>query len=89
MRQSHYAAVADDGGKISGEHETQLIEGAEFDLFASSPDELVRKIKYLVIEIHYHYDQGTAKVKILTERLKALGFVDITIEETHRTNFLA
>ena len=49
----------------------------------------MRKIRYLVIEIHYHYDQGTAKAKLLTERLKALGFLDITIEETHRTNFLA
>jgi FkbM family methyltransferase len=65
------------------------IEGAEFDLFASSPDELVKKIRYLVIEIHYHFDQGPTKAKILTERLRALGFVDITIEEAHRTNFLA
>ena len=65
------------------------IEGAEFDLFASSPDELLRKIRYLIVEIHYFHDQGPTKAKILLERLKALGFVDITIEETHRTNWVA
>lgn len=65
------------------------IEGAEFDLFASSTDDLLKKIRYLIIEIHYFHDQGPGKAKVLSERLKALGFTDITIEEPHRTNLPA
>jgi FkbM family methyltransferase len=65
------------------------IEGAEFDLFASSTDDLIKKIRYLIIEIHYFHDEGPAKAKALTERLKALGFMDVTIEEAHRANPVA
>jgi FkbM family methyltransferase len=62
------------------------IEGAEFELFASSADELVGKIRYLVMELHYFSDGGPAKAKALVERLTALGFLDITIEDGPRTN---
>lgn len=65
------------------------IEGAEFDMFASSADELVGKIKYLIMELHYFYDQGPAKAKVLIERLTALGFLDITIEDGPRTGLAA
>jgi FkbM family methyltransferase len=65
------------------------IEGAEYELFASSPDDLLQKIRYLVMEMHYFHDSGPAKAQVLIERMTALGFVEMTIEEGHKTGAAA
>jgi FkbM family methyltransferase len=57
------------------------IEGAEYELFASSPDEAVQRIRYLIIEFH-----DSSKTPALIKRIAALGFVDITIEKGHETD---
>jgi len=52
------------------------IEGAEYELFASAPDDVLRKIRYLIIEFH-----DASKTPALLERIEALGFVDMTISK--------
>jgi len=59
------------------------IEGAEFELFETAPEEVLKKIRYLVMEIHQSPENVTTSVKVLREKLEALGFVDITIPERH------
>jgi FkbM family methyltransferase len=61
------------------------IEGAEFELFASSPDDLLCRIRYLIMEIHHFHVSGPIQAPALFEKLAALGFKDITIEEGHET----
>jgi len=58
------------------------IEGAEFELFDSSPDELLQKMRYLIMEIHPMGDSALAKMQALLARLDSLGFKDITFGET-------
>jgi hypothetical protein len=65
------------------------IEGEEFDIFAAASDDLLRRIRFLVTEMHYFRDEGAARAEALVERLKGLGFVDITIEEADRTGDVA
>jgi len=57
------------------------IESAEYDLFASSPDDLLRKIRYLVIELH-----DPSRTPQLIEKIAALGFVEITVQEARKTD---
>jgi FkbM family methyltransferase len=56
------------------------IEGAEYEALESSPDELLRRIRYLIIELHV-----PPKTPALIERLSALGFRQIAGEKDHRT----
>jgi FkbM family methyltransferase len=51
------------------------IEGAEYDLFASSHDDLIRRMRYLVIELH-----DPSRTPAFLERLTALGFTEIAVE---------
>jgi FkbM family methyltransferase len=55
------------------------IEGAEYELFESTPDDVVRRIKYLIIEFH-----DSLKTPALMGRIADLGFVDITLERSRR-----
>lgn len=57
------------------------IEGAEFEMFESTPDDVMQRLRYLILEIHYFHDSSSAKAQALRERLAALGFSDITIDE--------
>jgi FkbM family methyltransferase len=54
------------------------IEGAEYELFDSSPDELLRKIRYLIVEFH-----DPAKTPAVINRLTGLGFAAIQTDERH------
>ena len=62
------------------------IEGSEFELFASAPDSLLRRIRYLIMELHYFDEAAVAKGRALKERLASLGFSDVTIDKGHETN---
>ncbi len=55
------------------------IEGAEYDLFASSPDQLLRKIRYLFIEFH-----DASRTPALLKRLADLGFEDIAVQSGNK-----
>jgi FkbM family methyltransferase len=55
------------------------IEGAEYELFESTPDDVVRRIRYLIIEFH-----DSLKTPALMGRIADLGFVDITLERSRR-----
>jgi FkbM family methyltransferase len=56
------------------------IENAEYDLIASSPDDLLRKIRYLVIELH-----DPSRTPALLERIAALGFEELAFDGGPRT----
>jgi FkbM family methyltransferase len=62
------------------------IEGEEFDILAAASDELLCKIRHLIMEIHYFREDGAAKARVLLDRFAGLGFVDITIEEDARSH---
>ena len=49
------------------------IEGAEYDLLDSSQDDLLRKIRYLLIEFHDH-----SRTPAVISRFAELGFSDLT-----------
>ena len=57
------------------------IEGAEYDVIQSSDDDLLRKIRYLIIE--FHDELRTAPV---TRRFSELGFSEMTENEYRRTS---
>jgi FkbM family methyltransferase len=57
------------------------IEGAEYDLFASTDDDLVRKIRYLIMEFH-----DDSKTPALASRLAELGFTEMKIGAHERIN---
>jgi FkbM family methyltransferase len=61
------------------------IEGAEYEVFSSSSDDLIRKIRFLVIEFH----DSTNRMQPLLERLLSMGFTDMTIERGHETSYAA
>jgi FkbM family methyltransferase len=50
------------------------IESAEYELIAASPDDLLRKMRYIVIELH-----DPPRTPALLEKLKRLGFTEIAI----------
>ena len=50
------------------------IECAEYDVFAMSTDDLLRKIRYLVIEFH-----DPSRTPGFIERISALGFAEISV----------
>jgi FkbM family methyltransferase len=54
------------------------IEGQEFEMFAALPDELVCKIRYLIMEFHYLNDDAIAAAEKLRARFQSLGFREIT-----------
>lgn len=54
------------------------IEGEEFAMFAALPDELVCKIRYLIMELHYFDDSAVAAAEQLMARFQSLGFQEIT-----------
>ena len=56
------------------------IEGAEYELFEFTPDEVLCKIRYLIVEFH-----DPPRTPPAVARLAALGFTEITIEEARRT----
>jgi FkbM family methyltransferase len=56
------------------------IESAEYDMFASTPDELLLKIRHLVIEFH-----DPARTPAALERLGALGFKELGVQDGART----
>jgi FkbM family methyltransferase len=56
------------------------IEGAEYDLFESSPDEIIRKIRYLVIEFH-----DPLRTPAVIKKITDLGFVPVGSSDDHKT----
>jgi FkbM family methyltransferase len=52
------------------------IEGAEYEVFDKSPDELLRRIRYLIVEFH-----DPQKTPAVIERLTAIGFAAIQTNE--------
>ena len=52
------------------------IEGAEYELFDSCPDEVLRKIRYLIVEFH-----DAVKTPAAVKRMMRLGFDEIQIAE--------
>ena len=56
------------------------IEGAEYDLIDSSPDELLRNVRYLIIEFH-----EPSRTPPVIQRLAELGFSEITDFEGQTT----
>jgi FkbM family methyltransferase len=57
------------------------IEGAEYELFESSSDEMVCKIRYLIMEFH----DTKNRMQPLLNRILSLGFQDVTFLEGHQT----
>ncbi len=57
------------------------IEGAEYPVIDSTPDEVLSKIRYLVIEFH-----DDARTPALIRRFSELGFSEITDEGERRTS---
>jgi FkbM family methyltransferase len=57
------------------------IEGAEYEVFDSCPDDVLLKIKYLLIEFHI-----LSRTQAVIERIKALGFQEMAPEEDHKTS---
>lgn len=55
------------------------IEGAEYDLFDSSSDDLLRKMRYLVIEFH-----DASKTPPVIRRLTELCFSELTLPDDRR-----
>lgn len=55
-------------------------------MFEATPEDLIMRLRYLILEIHYFHNSSAAKAQALLERLAAIGFSDITIEERHREN---
>jgi hypothetical protein len=56
------------------------IEGAEYDLIDSSDDNLLRKMRYLVIEFH-----DDSKTPAAIRRFAELGFSELTVHSNRRT----
>jgi len=56
------------------------IEGAEYEALEASPDDLMRRIRYLVIELH-----DPKRNESLLKRFEALGFHQLAGEKDHRT----
>jgi FkbM family methyltransferase len=56
------------------------IEGAEYEVLYSCPDNVLVKIKYLLIEFHV-----PSRTPAVIERIKALGFQEVASEENHKT----
>jgi len=56
------------------------IEGAEYEALESCPHEILRKIRYLVIELH-----EPERTPALVKRIESLGFHQIAAERDHRT----
>ena len=57
------------------------VEGAEYEVFRSSPDDILRKIRYLIIELH-----DASQTPAFLTRVKTLGFQDITDEDNCKTS---
>jgi FkbM family methyltransferase len=56
------------------------IEGAEYEMFDSCPDNVLVGIKYLLIEFH-----APSRTPTVVERIRALGFQEMASEENHKT----
>jgi len=56
------------------------IEGAEYDLIDSSHDDLLRKVRYLIVEFH-----DPSKTPPLIRRFADLGFSELTDQNHRRT----
>ncbi|HEY1984426.1 MAG TPA: FkbM family methyltransferase [Terracidiphilus sp.] len=56
------------------------IEGAEYDVLDSTHDDLLRRIRYLIIEFH-----EASRTGMVLSRLAELGFSDLTQQENGRT----
>ena len=56
------------------------IEGAEYDLLDSSPDDLLRRIRYLLIGFH-----DDSKTLAVIRRFAELGFSELTESSSRRT----
>jgi hypothetical protein len=56
------------------------IEGAEYELFAASPDEVLCKIRYLIIEFH-----DSAKTPACISKFSALHFQEMTDHSGQKT----
>jgi FkbM family methyltransferase len=57
------------------------IEGAEYELFETSPDDVLRKIRYLIVELH-----DPVRTPALVGRITDLGFFEIQISENENTD---
>jgi FkbM family methyltransferase len=56
------------------------VEGAEFEIFDSSPDDVLGRIGFLLIEFH-----DFARTPALVNRLTALGFIEMAAGEDKKT----
>jgi FkbM family methyltransferase len=56
------------------------VEGAEYEIFDATPDDLLGRIRYLLIEFH-----DPSKTPALVARLTRLGFEEFAAQEDHRT----
>ena len=57
------------------------IEGAEYDLLDSSPDDLLRRVRYLLMEFH-----DDSKTPAVITRFARLGFSELTESNSRRTS---
>jgi FkbM family methyltransferase len=57
------------------------IEGAEYEVFASSPDDVLQRIRYLIVEFH-----DAPKTPEVLKRIAGLGFIETTIGEKKSTS---
>jgi FkbM family methyltransferase len=57
------------------------IEGAEYELFEASADDLIEKIRYLIVELH-----DPARTPAFVKRITGIGFNEIHISENENTD---
>jgi FkbM family methyltransferase len=57
------------------------IEGAEYDVFESCPDDVMRKIRYLVVEFH-----DASRTPATLKKITNLGFVAMGSPDNHQTS---
>ena len=57
------------------------IEGAEYEVFQSAPDDVLLKFRYLIIELH-----DAAQTPSFLKKITTLGFRDITNDAASRTS---
>jgi FkbM family methyltransferase len=56
------------------------VEDAEYEIFDGTPDDLLSRIRYLLIEFH-----DPSKTPALVARMEGLGFREIAAQEDHKT----
>jgi FkbM family methyltransferase len=57
------------------------IEGAEYEILESTPDDVFQKIRYILVELH-----DPVRTPAYLKRIGALGFTEVTVPEDRRTD---